>query len=92
MLVLADGEDAESALVTDANVFPVYRYRPLQLHLRVGHLHLRNTLSRFSEKRSETRHQTSTERIDRFCSYDVSFKVNLISTYLNLLTKSEAKR
>jgi len=54
--MLADWQDAQSAVVADDHIFPVHRYCPLQLHLRVGHLHLRNTLSRFSEKRSETRH------------------------------------
>jgi len=77
--MLIDGQDAESALVEDDNVFSVHRYRPLQLHLRVGHLHFRNTLSRFSERRSETEHQTSTAV---FIMQHGFIKFNVMSTYL----------
>jgi len=56
LLLLTDRQDVQSALVEDDDVIPVHCHRPLQLHLRVGHLHVRNILSRFSEKYSETGH------------------------------------
>ena len=56
--MFTDGQYAEGSLVQDDIFIPIHRYHTLQLHLRVGHLHVRNTLPSVSEKRSETGHQT----------------------------------
>ena len=60
VLLSLDGQDVENALVQDDNVFSVYRHRPVQLHLRVGHIHVRDALPRLPEEHSTTGHQTGT--------------------------------
>jgi len=44
VLLSTDRQDADGALVQDDHVVPVHRYRPVQLHVRVGHLYVRNAL------------------------------------------------
>ena len=56
VLLLTGGQNADGAVVQDDHVVSVHRYRALQLHLRVGHLHVRNALPGFSEERSQTGH------------------------------------